>query len=108
MIDEMPMVSSDLQTKINAKLSEVFSTNNLLPFTGLSVVVIGDYFQLPPVKGTLVFSRTTSGSKMNLLLILQLWHLFIYAKLTEFVRHCEQAFLNVLESAFESKIYRSI
>ena len=42
MIDEVSMVSSDLSTKIDAR-SQIYSTNFELSFSGLSVLIIGDY-----------------------------------------------------------------
>ena len=76
MIDEISMVSYDLWTEIDARLSEIFTTSIELPFAGVSVVVIGDYLQLPPVRGRFIFSRFTSGRKINQPLSLQLWDLF--------------------------------
>ena len=43
MMDEVSMVSSDLWSEIDARLSEIFLLSIELPFAGLSVVVIGDY-----------------------------------------------------------------
>ena len=71
MIDEIFIVSSDLSTEIDAKLSEIFSKSMKLPFAGLSVVVISDYLQLSTVRRRFIFSRFTSGSKNNKLLSLQ-------------------------------------
>ena len=45
-----------------------------------------DFLQLPPIRGKLVFSRFPNNDSMKHLLILQLWHLFKYAELTEVVR----------------------
>lgn len=41
------MVSSDLSIEIDARLSDIFSVSIELLFAGLSVLIIGDYFQLP-------------------------------------------------------------
>ena len=41
------MVSSDLSTEIDAMLSDIFSVNIELSFAGLSLLIIGDYFQVP-------------------------------------------------------------
>ena len=98
MIDEISLVSGDLWTDIDARLTKIFSTSIGLPFAGRSLLVIADYLQLPPVWGRLIFSRFTSGSKMNQLLSLQLWHLLKYAELTEVVRQSDQIFVNVLNN----------
>ena len=61
------------------------------------MVVTGDYLQLLLVK-RIIFSRFTSGSKMNQLLSFRLLHLFKYAELTEFIRQTNQTFRYVLNS----------
>lgn len=55
-IDEISMVSERLLDLIDAALKEV--KNNVLPFGGVQVVMVGDFFQLRPVKGTYCFSST--------------------------------------------------
>ena len=85
MINEISMVFSDLWTEIGFRLPDIFSTSIELPFGDISVAIIGDYLELPPVR-SFIFSRYTSGSKMNQLLSLQLWQLFKYAELTEVAR----------------------
>ena len=72
MINEISIVFSDLWTEIDSRLSDIFSTSIELPFAGISVVVIGDYLELRPVRRSFIFSRFTSGSNMNQLLPLQL------------------------------------
>ena len=67
MIDEISAVSSDLQTNIYARLAKAM---NELPFAGLSVVLIGNFLQLLPVKVRFVFSKFTNSSGMNQLLSL--------------------------------------
>ena len=57
-----------------------------------------------------MFSRYTSGSKMNQLVLLKLWHLLKYAELINVVRQREQMFVNVLNkfaSVLMMKILRS-
>ena len=64
-----------------------------MSFTGLSVVVIGDYLQLSPVRMRFTFSRFTSRNKVNQLLSLQLRNLFKYAELTEVLRQRDEIFI---------------
>ena len=87
------MVSSNLWTNIDAMLSDIISPSTDLSFTGLSVMVIGDYLQLSPVKMRFIFSRFTSRNKVNQLLSLQLRHLLKYAERTELLRQHDEIFL---------------
>lgn len=46
-IDEISMLSSDIFDSVN-KVCKSFRRNNL-PFGGMQVIVVGDFFQLPPI-----------------------------------------------------------
>ena len=97
---KISMVSSDLWTEIDVRLSEIFSLSNALLFAGFSVVTIRNYLQLTPVRGRSIFSWFTGASRMNQLLSLQLWHLYKKnAKLTEIVTQIDQTFTTILNSA---------
>ena len=61
-------------------------------------MVIGDYLQLLPVRGRLIFSRFTSGYKINQVLPLQLRDFFNYAELIQVVRQSNQTFSKVLNN----------
>ena len=51
-IDEMSLVHADLFYKIDARLKEIFKKQNPpVPFGGISVILVGDLLQIPPVKG---------------------------------------------------------
>ena len=96
------MISSDRWTEIDVRMFEIFSASIKLSLAVLSLVVIGDYLQLPPVRGGFLFSKFASGSKMNQLLSLQLWHLFKYAELTQVAIQNDQTFFNVLNNVLLS------
>ena len=81
---------------------EIFSLSTKLSFAVLSLVIISDCLQLPPVRRGSIFSKFASGSKMNQLLSLQLWYLFKYAELTEVPRKSDQTFANVLNNVLLS------
>ena len=59
-IDEISMVSSVLFYQVNQQLNEIFGYSGNEPFAGLPVIVCGDFFQLPQVKGLLVYSSAAS------------------------------------------------
>ena len=55
-IDEISMVSSMLLYQVNQRLNEILGYSDQLPFTGMSVIVCGNFYQLPPVRGLPVYS----------------------------------------------------
>ena len=54
------MVSIVLFYQANQRLNGIFGYAGNEPFTGLPVIVCGNFFQLPPVKGLPVYSSTAS------------------------------------------------
>ena len=65
MTNEISMVSSDLWIEIDVRLFEIFLKSFELSFARSSVLIIGDYPQVPQVRGTLIFPIFTSGKNMN-------------------------------------------
>ena len=63
---------------------------------GLFIMTVDDLFQLPPVRGKLIFSQFFDKDSMKYLLGLQLWHLFKYAELTEVLGQNDKLFINLL------------
>jgi hypothetical protein len=55
-IDEISMVSDIMLTYISRRLSEIM--DNPCTFGGLNVVVVGDFFQLRPIRGKYAFHNT--------------------------------------------------
>lgn len=74
-IDEISMVSDMILTYISRRLSQIKRNNAV--FDGLNVIVVGDFFQLKPIKGKYVFHNKL------------IWHLFSPVFLTENVRQIE-------------------
>jgi hypothetical protein len=54
-IDEMSMVKSDQLYQIHDRLNTIFQST--LPFSGKSVVLVGDLLQLEPVMGNAIFDK---------------------------------------------------
>ena len=71
-IDEISMVSDRMFTFVSRRLSEISGSSE--PFGNFNIILFGDFFQLPPVKGKFVFHN-----KM-------LWNLFKPVFLRENVR----------------------
>ena len=68
----------------------------------MSVIVCGDFYQLPPVRGLPVYSSTRSTKS---LVALDLWRKFKMAELTEVMRQREDyQFLNILNKIRECEI----
>ena len=91
--DEMSMVGRELFDKSECRLREIFGTGNT--FGGLHVIVVGDFFQMAPVRDSYVFKDDFKdyGS-----LSPNLWkdHFYIYA-LTEIMHQKdEKQFCEVL------------
>lgn len=59
-VDEISMLSPNMLDMLDLVCREI--KQNGEPFGGMQIVVVGDFFQLPPI------SRTTSGEKQNSLL----------------------------------------
>ena len=49
-IDEMSLIGPDMLYKLDAKLKEIFHLRKNIPFGGISVILVGDLLQIPPVK----------------------------------------------------------
>ena len=97
LIDELSMVSSDLFYQIDARLVEIFLCNVTVAFSGLEVVFLGDFLQLPLVRGKPIYACVDEIDKIDRLLSLNLWHMFRFAELTEVMRQKSDAeFINLL------------
>ena len=57
-IDEISMVNASLLISIDVRLRDWFNSSQ--PFAGLAVVIMGDFFQLPAIQGSLLNVTPTS------------------------------------------------
>ena len=83
-IDEISMVSNKLLLHIHQRLLDIFgySNNFLKPFAGITLIVVGDLYQLPPVMQRPVFADYHE----ELYNINHLWRVFKMCELTEVMR----------------------
>ncbi|KAJ9442768.1 ATP-dependent DNA helicase pif1 [Diplonema papillatum] len=58
-IDEMSMLRASELSLVERRLR--LATGSPLPFGGIAVILVGDFFQLPPVKGVRLFARAAGG-----------------------------------------------
>ncbi|CAB4037856.1 ATP-dependent DNA helicase PIF1, partial [Paramuricea clavata] len=79
-IDEISMVSNMGLLHIHQRLKEIFVTTNSELFAGISVLVFGDFFQLPPIRSATTFSNYKNDTFNHP------WHVFKMAELTQIMR----------------------
>ena len=81
-IDEISMVSNTMLNFINQRLQELKGTNE--PFGGISILAVGDLYQLKPVSGNWIFNDLTLDASA---LARNLWKdYFQIFELTEIMR----------------------
>ena len=81
-IDEISMVSNNLLYYIHLRLNEIFGTTDIKPFAGLTILAVGDFFQLLSVRGSPVYAEyKNTWQNLN-----SLWKLFKMFELTELYR----------------------
>lgn len=82
-IDEISMMGKGTFDKINIRMQQIFGRENT-PFGGRSVIALGDFQQLSPVKDNYVFA--IGQNPLNQLCGNPLWNLFKMFTLTEIMR----------------------
>jgi len=76
-IDEISMVDHKLLAYIHGRLRQIKQCHDFSPFGNVSIIAVGDFYQLSPVKGI--------GRHAENVLILWADH-FLFAELTEIMR----------------------
>ena len=71
-IDEMSLVSADNLYRIHQRLCDIFQNKKI--FGGISIMLVGDLLQLPPVCATAIFKIPTHPSHQVLFHEESLWH----------------------------------
>nr|XP_054591539.1 uncharacterized protein LOC129155839 [Nothobranchius furzeri] len=83
-IDEISMVDNKLLTYIHGRLRQIKQCSDFSSFGNVSVIAVGDFYQLPPVKGTPLY-KDPIGSN--------LWqNSFSHVELTDIVRQKNKDF----------------
>ena len=82
-IDEIPMVSSELFYQVHSRLIEVFDCKTNMSF-GTPIIVCGDLYQLPPVKGVSIY--LLKDDRLETIGSYYLWSIFSWIELTEVMR----------------------
>ncbi len=88
-IDEISMFDHNLFAYIRGRLRQIKQTGDFSPFGNVSVITVGDFFQLPPVKGKPLYVDDLLG--------INLWStLFSVVELTKIVRQKDNMFAQLL------------
>ena len=77
------MVSSELFFQLNQRLVEIFGCGSNKPFAGIPMILYGDLYQLPPVRGKPIY---LSNQSVKGYITSDLWEMFQFAELTEVMR----------------------
>lgn len=89
-IDEISMVDQNLFAYVHGRLRQIKQTCSFSPFGNVSVIAVGDFFQLPPVKGKALY---VDNDGFNL------WSsLFKVVELQDIVRQTDQQFARLLNT----------
>ena len=51
-IDEISVVSNKMLKHIHEKLNQIFGTPDSMLYAGISLITVGDLYQLPPIKAS--------------------------------------------------------
>jgi len=87
-IDEISMVDHKLMAYIHGRLRQIKQSGDFSPFGNVSVIAVGDFFQLPPVKGKPLYVEDV---------VVNLWcNLFSVVELTTVVRQKNAVFAELL------------
>lgn len=81
-IDEISMVSNIMLLNIHKRLNEIFATPNSTLFAGISIIAVGDLYQLPPIRQKPIFA----DYKNDALNLCHPWHCFKMIELDEIMR----------------------
>ncbi|XP_002733238.1 uncharacterized protein LOC100378309, partial [Saccoglossus kowalevskii] len=89
-IDEISMVDKRLLVYVHGRLRQIKQTGDYSPFGNVSVIAVGDFYQLAPVKGKALFVENQG---------IDLWNdYFSIAELTHIVRQQDSKFAETLNN----------
>ncbi len=86
-IDEISMVDHNLLANVHGRLRQIKQTGDFSPFGNVSVIAVGDFYQLPPVKGRPLYSSQVG---------VDLWCNFSVVELKTIVRQKDSVFAELL------------
>ncbi|KAE8739092.1 hypothetical protein FOCC_FOCC015415 [Frankliniella occidentalis] len=100
-IDEISMVGQHTLQMIDQRLRHLFNTEEL--FGGISIITVGDFFQLRPVCATALYYPQTTNPYAEIFQK-NLWHNFKVFQLTKIMRQNEKKFQVALNNLARGKL----
>ena len=92
-IDEVSMVSNNRLLHIHQRLKEIFGTSSSKIFAGISIIAVGDLYQLPPIQQKPIFCRYAN----DIYNLSHPWYEFKMIELVEIMRQKDdQPFIELL------------
>ena len=92
-VDEISMVGSTNLLHIHQRLKEIFCCSSAKLFAGISIIAVGDLYQLPPIKKKAIFD----SFKIEAHNLCHPWRVFKMIELTEIMRQKnDKAFIELL------------
>ena len=92
-IDEVSMVSNNRLLHIHQRLKEIVGTSSSKIFAGISIIAVGDLYQLPPIQQKPIFCRYAN----DIYNLSHPWYKFKMIELVEIMRQKDdQPFIELL------------
>ena len=92
-IDEISMISNNRLLHIHQRLKEIFGTSSSKIFAGISIIAVGDLYQLPPIQQKPIFCRYSN----DIYNLSHPWQEFKMIELIEIMRQKDnQPFIELL------------
>jgi hypothetical protein len=85
-IDEISMVGNTTLLHIHQRLKDIFGTSSSQLFAGISIIAVGDLYQLPPIRRKPVFENY----KNDVYNLYHPWHLFTMIELIDIGGRCRR------------------
>ncbi|XP_044741929.1 ATP-dependent DNA helicase PIF1-like [Chrysoperla carnea] len=102
-MDEVSMIGSRTFNLIDVRLRQITGINK--PFGNISIIVVGDFMQLPPVRDRYVFQLPNNHEYKDLFDRNPLWDEFSIYELTQIMRQKGEAeFINALNNLAVGKM----
>ena len=93
-VDEISMIGNTTLLHIHQRLKEIFGSSSAKLFAGISIIAVGDLYQLPPIKKKAVFDNF----KIEVHNLCHPWSVFKMIELTEIMRQKDdKAFTELLD-----------